>query len=138
MTPAVLLPDTGQLKDLSMSWPRQIAHQVGGRNERAALGSSSMPLIYGYCDPLIHQLQRWRKAALEITQEPTLVRFDHQQVVTSCRQHLLTEMLLAVESIAREHPSVPVQPADQDGGDGQFCFGFVGAPVNRFLGEDHP
>jgi hypothetical protein len=46
-------------------------------------------------------------------------------------------MLLAVEGIAREHPSLPVQPADQNGGNGQFCFCFVSAPVNRFLSQDH-
>src|SRR5437899_12373404 len=97
MAPAVLLPDTRELKDLGMSWPRQIAHQVGGRNQGAALGCSSMPLIQRSCDPSIHQIQRWRKAALDITQEPALGGFDHQEIVASCRQYLLTEMPLAVE-----------------------------------------
>ena len=60
---------------------------------------------------------------LDLRPQLGLVVLDDQQVVAARLHDLLAELALTEQGVAGEHPSVPVQAGDEDGGPGQFRFG---------------
>jgi hypothetical protein len=62
-----------------------------------------------------------------------LVVIDHDQVITSCLDHLRAQVALTVQRISRQDPPFPIHLGQQLWHDGQLCL--VQSMVNINLGQ---